>query len=143
MNSAQEIKAVKLLKQHKLRKTSMRVDVLSTLLEDSEVALSNQEIESRIPDSDRVTLYRTLKTFEKTGLIHQAMDGSGSNKYALCHDDCSSHEHLDNHAHFHCVSCEKTMCLDEIETPSVAVPAGYQVQESYLVIKGTCASCKL
>jgi Fur family ferric uptake transcriptional regulator len=142
MNSTNEVRALKLLEQHKLRKTTMRVGVLNALLEDSDIALSNQEIESRIPDSDRVTLYRTLKTFEKSGLIHQAMDGSGSNKYALCHEECSSHEHLDNHAHFHCVLCERTICLDEIETPHVNVPQGYTIQESYLVIKGTCESCQ-
>lgn len=131
-----------LLKRHKLRITPMRVEVLQALLQETDTALSNQEIESKIPDSDRVTLYRTLKTFEKSGLIHQALDGSGSTKYALCHENCSSHEHLDNHAHFHCTSCERTTCLDEIETPQVSLPKGYTSQESYLIIKGICELCE-
>jgi Fur family ferric uptake transcriptional regulator len=116
--------------------------VLEAFYKNSSSALSNQEIENEIQVSDRVTLYRTLKTFEKSGLIHQAIDGSGTTKYALCHNDCSNHEHLDNHAHFHCVSCEKTTCLEEIETPSVNLPKGFTSQESYLVIKGICETCE-
>ncbi len=141
MGEAVHQEAKELLKQNGLRVTNMRIDVMNVFLQHSDTALSNQEIESKIPKSDRVTLYRTLKTFEKSGVIHQAIDGSGSNKYALCHSNCSSHEHLDNHAHFHCTSCEKTICLDEIETPQVALPVGFNAEERYLVIKGTCETC--
>lgn len=133
--------ALKVLENHALRKTPMRVDVLSLLLQQEEVALSNQEIESHLQDSDRVTLYRTLKTFEKKGIIHQAIDGSGIVKYAICHSDCSEHEHVHDHAHFHCTQCGKTLCLEKIQAPEVHVPEGYVADVSYMVIQGQCNTC--
>lgn len=141
MESKATTKAVQLLENHSLRKTAMRIDVLSVFLKQEEIALSNQELENILEDSDRVTLYRTLKTFEKKGIIHQAIDGSGINKYAMCHADCSEHEHVDDHAHFHCTKCGKTLCLDEIDTPKVTVPSGYKTEASYMVIQGQCAQC--
>lgn len=142
MSSVDNQREKDILKRQNLRVTPMRIGVLQALLEQSDTALSNQEIESKISVTDRVTLYRTLKTFEKSGLIHQAIDGSGSTKYAICHDNCTSHEHVDNHAHFHCVNCQRTICLDEIETPQVDLPKGYTSKESYLVIKGICELCE-
>ena len=141
MNAIQEEKAIKVLDNHSLRKTPMRIEILSIFMNQTEVALSNQEIETELSESDRVTLYRTLKTFEKKGIIHQAIDGSGVNKYAMCHSDCSEHKHVDNHAHFHCTDCGKTLCLDEIDTPKVEVPAGYITEASYMVIQGQCSQC--
>ncbi len=131
-----------ILKKHKLRVTPMRMEVLNVFLSNSSNALSNQQFESEIEVTDRVTLYRTLKTFQKNGIIHEVLDGSGASKYALCHHDCSSHEHLDNHAHFHCITCEKTICLEEIETPEITLPKGFSSSESYLVFKGVCETCK-
>jgi Fur family ferric uptake transcriptional regulator len=141
MNKELETRATQVLYNHALRKTAMRMDVLQVFLDKEEIALSNQELEAELEDSDRVTLYRTLKTFEKKGIIHQAIDGSGTNKYAMCHADCSEHEHVDNHAHFHCTQCEKTLCLEQIDVPQVEVPSGYTVQTSYMVIQGQCNQC--
>jgi len=141
MQKARASRVVEILDRNGIRKTSIRQDVLSVFLENEDIALSNHELEGKLQESDRVTLYRTLKTFEKKGIIHQAIDGSGVNKYAMCHADCSEHEHLDNHAHFHCENCGKTLCLEEIHTPKVNVPAGYKVDASYMVIQGTCKDC--
>ena len=141
MNDVSTQKAIKVLENHDLRKTNMRVDVLGVFLTRADTALSNQELESELVDSDRVTLYRTLKTFEKKGIIHEAVDGSGVTKYAMCHSDCSEHQHVDDHAHFHCTKCGKTLCLDEIDTPKVDLPAGYQTEVSYMIIQGKCSKC--
>lgn len=138
-----EDRATQVLDNHALRKTAMRMDVLQVFLDKEEIALSNQELEAELEDSDRVTLYRTLKTFEKKGIIHQAIDGSGINKYAMCHADCTEHEHVDDHAHFHCTQCGKTLCLEEIDVPQVDVPPGYLVQTSYMVIQGQCNQCNV
>jgi Fur family ferric uptake transcriptional regulator len=133
---------LKLLQKHQLRVTAMRIDVMKIFLENKETALSNQELELELIDSDRVTLYRTLKTFEKKGIIHQAVDGSGTTKYAICHDDCSEHEHLDDHAHFHCTSCGKTLCLEKIESPEIELPKGFTSDVRYLIVQGKCDKCK-
>lgn len=130
-----------LLDKHKLKKTPLRKRVLSLFLNKNGKAISNQELEGLLKDADRITLYRTLKSFEKKGIIHEAIDGTNSAKFALCHEECTEHNHVDNHAHFHCSACGETSCLEKIEVPSYAVPEKYQVKDVILVVNGLCADC--
>lgn len=132
---------LRLLEKHNLRRTNMRKQVLQLFLQAKSKALSNSDLEKALNKPDRITLYRTLKTFEKRGLIHQAVDGSGTTKYALCSDTCTEHEHHDEHAHFHCNKCGDTICLDEKVKPQVKVPAGFEVTQTYLVLEGKCENC--
>ena len=133
--------AENILKEHQLRITDFRVKVLDLFI-DSVEALSSNSIEKLLDRVDRITLYRTLKSFEDKGIIHVAVDGTDKVKYAMCHSGCSSHAHLDNHAHFRCNDCGKTTCLDEIPSPSVNIPEGYRVDSTYLIIEGVCQLCK-
>ncbi|MFZ1496265.1 MAG: transcriptional repressor [Saprospiraceae bacterium] len=129
-----------LLHQHQLRKTPVRKEVLDVFLSRSE-AVSQQYIEQHFDAIDRVTLYRTLKTFEQKGIIHRAIDGSETIKYALCSDGCHEHAHFDEHAHFHCDDCGKTICLEQIQAPKVLVPNHMRVNSAHLIIKGLCEQC--
>lgn len=129
-----------LLETHGLRKTSVRTQVLEIFAAAKE-ALSHSDIESNFDQVDRITLYRTLKTFEDKGLIHKAIDGSDKPKYALCQSGCDEHEHHDHHAHFHCDDCGKTYCLEEIEAPAVKTPGGFKVATTHLVVTGQCEAC--
>ncbi|MEY3321815.1 MAG: hypothetical protein RLZZ417_1398, partial [Bacteroidota bacterium] len=58
-----------LLKKHDLRLTQVRKEVLSVFLI-KEQALSQSDIENDLGKTDRITLYRTLRSFEDNGLIH-------------------------------------------------------------------------
>ncbi len=129
------------LKESELRTTAIRKDVLQLFLEQKGTALSSKEIENALENPDRITLYRTLKVFEQNGVIHQAMDGSGTLKYALCVDDCSVHDHHDEHAHFHCLECGKTICLEGHIDSKVKVPKGFSIRHMHLVIEGQCSDC--
>ena len=104
-------------------------------------ALSHGDIESEIDENiDRVTVYRTLKTFSDRGLIHKVLDDGGGLKYALCTEACSATQHSHEHVHFKCIQCSQTYCLD-IEIPHVKLPKGYQPKEVNLLIQGTCQNC--
>lgn len=129
-----------ILKQHGLRKTAMRIRVLE-LFQGEDAALSHPLIEQTLGDVDRVTLYRTLRTFEQKGIIHRAIDGTETMKYALCGHQCSEDAHADQHAHFHCNGCGQTFCVDHLEVPSIQVPVGFQVETAHLVVKGRCSAC--
>src|SRR5690606_12566039 len=72
-----------------VRPTAMRLLVLDYLLNQT-AAVSLNDLETNFERSDRVTLYRTLKTFEENGLVHKVEDGTASLKYALCPDTCST-----------------------------------------------------
>ena len=129
-----------LLKKYKLRCTSCRADILSMFFE-KKVALSHSDIEENISDqSDRVTIYRTLKTFLDKGILHKVLDDTGTIKYALC-KDCTKEEHNHEHMHFKCIICHRTFCFDEIEIPKVDLPKGYKMIESNLLVQGICKEC--
>ena len=129
------------LKRHNLRKTNIRAQVLEVFLNEGNKAIAHPEMERLLPHADRITLYRTLKTFEEKGIIHQVVDGSNAAKYALCNDTCTEHEHHDEHAHFHCQDCGKTICLDSKVESVVQVPQGFSVKQTHLVVEGTCSDC--
>lgn len=137
-----ETAITQLLEKHHLRKTDIRRRVLRAFMEAGSQALTNNDLETLLEDADRITLYRTLKTFEQKGLIHQAVDKSHSTKYALCTEECSEHDHHDEHAHFHCQDCGKTVCIEGKVQSKVEIPAGFKVKQTHLVLEGTCSDCR-
>lgn len=131
-----------MLAKHGLRKTAFRKEVLTVFLAHQGTAITNEHIEEKLGEYDRITLYRTLKSFEDKGLIHQAMDNSGQSKYALCSHNCDAEAHHDMHAHFHCEQCGKTLCLEDMPRPiNQLVPDGYQVKDVQITFNGKCSLC--
>lgn len=131
----------KILQDFDLRKTNSRTAILSLFLK-KPFALSYSDLEEQIAnDYDRVTVYRTLKTFVDRGVVHKVLDDGGSLKYALCTDLCSSSVHHHEHVHFKCSVCGETSCLDQVNIPQVELPLGYQVREINLLIQGKCQKC--
>ena len=129
-----------LLDQKKVRITAMRQMVLEYFIEnDKSVSLS--DLESVFPRADRITLYRTLKTFEEKGIVHKIENATSEVKFALCKLDCSPAQHIDLHPHFHCLKCDETTCLESISIPSLSLPEGYQARDFNMMIKGFCRVC--
>lgn len=125
-----------------LRPTHCRLDVLSTF-QGFDYALSQGDIEQKLSDKyDRVTIYRTLKTFLTQGLLHKVLDDNGGVKYALCKELCHQGDHQHDHVHFKCNQCGQTTCLETVHIPSIVLPAGFSKQESNLLIQGVCNSCQ-
>ena len=63
-----------ILKEHNLKSTESRLTILAIFKKNMH-ALSYNDIESLLTVKlDRVTVYRTLKSFEENGLIHQIYD---------------------------------------------------------------------
>jgi len=134
MSSTSEI-----LKDNQLRVTSCRRDVLQTFLQ-RKIALSHADLEEALKENfDRVTIYRTLKTFLENDLIHKVLDDSGATKYALCLHEIQSHDH--EHVHFKCEKCGQTICIEEISLPQIPLPNGYIEKEKNLLVHGICKNC--
>ena len=138
------------LSSHHIRSTEIRVAVIEYFL-DKDQAISKHDLESHLPLLDRITLYRTLKTFEDKGLIHKVVNSSNLVKYALCadscvdhqHDDsCNHHTHNDQHIHFECIKCSKTICLDEVPLPQITLPPEFIVNKVQLSVEGICQDCQ-
>lgn len=130
----------RLLKNFKMRSTPSRQEILDLFLQ-RDYALSHGDIDKSISNSlDRVTVYRTLKTFLDKGLIHKVLDDEGSLKYALCNDACTTKGHHHDHVHFKCTKCGQTSCLN-VEIPGVRLPKGFKTEEMNLLIQGVCDRC--
>ncbi len=130
-----------ILKDNNLRVTGCRRDVLATFL-NRKVALSHSDLEEALKESfDRVTIYRTLKTFLDSDLIHKVLDDSGSTKYALCNHDKNEPHHEHEHVHFKCEVCGKTNCIEEVSLPKITLPKGYVSKEMSLLVFGICKKC--
>ena len=127
------------LQDHKIKPTTMRLLVFRELVE-SGASLSLSDLEDRFEKADRVTLYRTLKTFEENKLIHSIDDGTGAMKYAVCEEGCECDPH-DQHVHFHCVKCGETYCLKNTLIPEIQIPSGFSAHSVNMVFKGVCANC--
>lgn len=118
--------------------TSMRILVYE-LLQQQQVALSLSEIENHFYKADRVTIYRTLKTFEAKGIVHSIQENN-TTKYILCHEQCSEQKHNDWHLHFYCKLCKQTTCKEDFVISSVQTH-DYRIDEIKLFGKGICEKC--
>ena len=129
-----------ILRRKNLSVTDSRRKILSLFL-DTHDALAHGDIEKKAGEKfDRVTVYRTLQTFVEKGIIHSIPTSDNSVRYALCRD-CNEGHHHDDHVHFVCSNCQKTICLDDVVSPGIQLPEGYQPHNIQVVINGICKDC--
>ena len=132
------------LKSKNIRVTGFRIQVLE-LFENRKHALEINDVEEGLGVHDRITLYRTIKTFIDKGVLHEIVLPGESKKLALCDSSCGAPEdnhghHNHEHIHFQCVKCGQVECMDEVSYPSIKLP-GYTVQEVNVSAKGFCRTC--
>jgi Fur family ferric uptake transcriptional regulator len=129
-----------ILHRRQLSSTESRRKILTFFLNSND-ALTHGDIEKEVGHKyDRVTIYRTLQTFEEKGIIHSIPTADNSIKYALC-KECEEGHHHDDHVHFICSNCEKTICLDDVVSPKIDLPNGYAADNVQVIIKGICSDC--
>jgi Fur family transcriptional regulator, ferric uptake regulator len=133
---------LEILKKNQLSVTDSRKKILELFLK-SNGALAHADIEKITGEHfDRVTVYRTLQTFVEKGIIHLIPTTDNAILYALCKQNCQAGHHHDNHVHFICESCTKTICLDEVTVPTVLLPKGFTPTQAAMVVNGICVDCK-
>ena len=131
-----------ILKSNRLSITVGREKILRLFLENNG-ALAHGDIEKKMGAGfDRVTIYRTLQVFADKGIIHTIPSADNAVRYALCKDNCEQGHHHDHHIHFMCKRCSKTYCLDDVVTPEIKLPRGYEVAQIEVVATGVCKSCR-
>ena len=130
----------KILKSNNVKPTAMRILILRVLLS-NKIALSLTDLEKSFEKSERTTIFRTIKTFIKNGIVHQIDDGTSIPKYALCEENCQCDINTDLHLHFHCSICNETRCISEQKLPNINLPQGFIALGANLVVKGVCDKC--
>lgn len=126
------------------RNTGARRNVLACLIA-SDRALSHADIEVQLADTglDRVTLYRVLDWLVEHSLAHRVGTAGGATgieramRFAFTRP-----EKPHSHAHFQCTQCGRTICLDDVAAPALAVPAGVELQGIELAAFGRCSHCR-
>lgn len=121
-----------------IRPTTMRI-LIYEYMETVTAALSLAEIEKYFHKADKVTIYRTLQTFQEKGLVHKILDENVA-KYKLCDESCGKDDHNDRHLHFYCKMCKETTCRDEIIL-SKTLEDNIQIDEIQILAKGICEKC--
>lgn len=133
--------SLEILKKANLKVTPIRKKVLHIFTAHT-YALDSREIESHFQELDRITLYRTLKSFEEKGVIHKITDLSGISKYAMCESVCvENHHHQHTHIHFQCEICNNIFCVEDVEIPIITLPKKYITTGQNITITGKCESC--
>jgi Fur family transcriptional regulator, ferric uptake regulator len=135
-------KSTQLFKENGLKRTAAREAILK-VLGNAGRPLSHQEIAKAGKGElhfDRVTVYRTLETLLRIGLLHRIQGIDGNWRFCM-HSSESSGECAGNHIHFLCSKCDQMSCLPEQPLPWVTAPAGAIIQSKQLVVHGLCAAC--
>ena len=131
-----------LLRANKLKVTQSRLRVLE-ILSGKNSAVSQPELEKLLgKETDRVTLYRILSSFEEKGILHKVFDLNGTATYATCSSHCTEHHHHDQHVHFICSACNSVICLEEISLPKINIPQNFALQSIAVNAIGLCENCQ-
>lgn len=129
-----------LLEQAGLRVTAVRLLIWRELRHGFDDTFSLADLQNALPTVDRSTLFRTLVSLTEAHLLHEIDDGSGTQKYCVCHHDDT--RHCMGHVHLTCTHCHHTYCLPNVTIPSVPLPMDFTPQETEYVVKGICRRCK-
>ncbi len=131
--------ARRMLKTAKLYCTESRLTVLEVLAKTGK-PLSQDQIARRSGGKhfDKVTIYRTLESLLRVGLVHKAFMDKRAWHFELAHN-CTEHQ---CHPHFTCSSCGDTHCLTEISLPMAKSPLqGFVIRRQQVRLEGLCPKC--
>lgn len=129
-----------LLKSKNLRVTPFRLEVLK-VFQTTETAIDLSMIEGSLGDFDRITLYRTIKAFIDSGVLHEILISGEVKKFALCSDTCQTEGHQHEHIHFLCNVCSETFCLNLKKMPEIS-HYSFQISSIEVQAKGVCEGCQ-
>ncbi len=128
-----------MLKTAELYRTKVRIAILKVLMKADE-PLSQNQIARRLGKKhfDKVTIYRTLESLLKVGLVHKAFIEKRAWHFELA-DNCTESQ---CHPHFTCTNCGSTHCLTEISLPMAKSPRkGFIIHRQQVRLEGLCPAC--
>ena len=131
-----DTQARQMLKTAELYCTKSRVAILKVLLKAGK-PLSQEQLSGK-EHFDKVTIYRTLESLLKVGLVHKALLDKRAQHYELA-NNCTEHQ---CHPHFTCTNCGETHCLTEISLPMAKSPyEGFIIRRQQVRLEGLCPKC--
>lgn len=133
--------SIDILKEKRLRATPFRKKVLNIFLKNNN-AIAVSDIEESLGEHDRITLYRTIKSFTEKGIIHEIVMPGDVRKLALCNPVCKGGEglHDHNHIHFQCKKCDEVFCVEVNQFPDLYLK-DFQIDNIEIQATGICKKC--
>jgi Fur family ferric uptake transcriptional regulator len=130
----------KILKAKGIKVTPHRINLVRILLS-SDCALQPKEIENKWKGTvDRVTLYRNLKKLTEKNVIHKIEVNELVSTYHINNDSVGNNVESE-HLHFHCVLCDRVVCMPQCTVRSYELPNGFTQKRQKLIIEGICKWC--
>ena len=129
-----------LLKPYGLKLTLPRLKLLEIFLSNNKAVTYGELLRLTEETFDRITIYRTLKSFEDLGIIHRILGINSSPNYALSAIS-SIKEIYHQHLHFSCIKCGGVYCLNDQLVPAVTLPEIYKVLSLNMIVIGICEKC--
>jgi len=131
-------KVTERLRESPLRYTRKRERILGALLAiDSPVSAADLRDQSGLPESDLVTVYRTLEAFESIGIVQRIPLDAGGHLFELTAPD-------DHYHHFLCTKCHKAESIDICigkELEEEASRRGFSNISHVMEVYGVCPNC--
>ncbi|MDR1943448.1 MAG: transcriptional repressor [Synergistaceae bacterium] len=127
-----------MLRSTGLKVTPVRLCILELLAKTGR-PMAHSEVQTAMPELDRVTIYRTLASFVDAGIAHQVQGLDGM--WRFCAHNAGLGGCPGNHPHFLCTSCGRMICLLDQQMPRVDVPDGHWVNGKQFVAYGICSEC--
>ena len=128
-----------LLRSAGLRRTGPRMAILNVLLH-THKPLSQDEIAAKLAPAipNKVTIYRTLESFCKAGLVHKAFMQKRAWHFELA-DKCTENQ---CHPHFTCKKCGVISCLVGLSVSIVkGLKKGFVIHRQRVQLEGLCPRC--
>ncbi|WP_075590385.1 Fur family transcriptional regulator [Labilibacter marinus] len=129
----------KIFKHKKIKITANRLDI-ANILSNSKHPLNTKEIESKLNEPDRVTLYRNLKLLVELEVLHKIEVNGSTVSYAFNHSITDVNKNKE-HLHFHCNICNKVICMPQHKINSYNLPEGFIQEKCKLIVDGICNIC--
>jgi len=129
----------KLLSSAKMKRTIPRSTILEVLLSAKRLQTVD-EIMAAIGkgSANKVTVYRTLESLCRAGLVHRAFVHKRAEHFELA-DRCTDAQ---CHPHFTCRKCGATRCLVGVSVPLVkGLGRGFILQRQQVRLEGICPAC--
>lgn len=135
------LELTQILKDHKLKVTPQRLCIFKILSQTKEHPTAEtiyNSIQEEHPTMSLATVYKTLDTLVKHGLIQQLNVGEGSFRYDA---------YIHPHSHIQCVKCGIVIDMPDTQTVTtlreeVQSLSHFQLSHEQLYFYGTCPTCK-
>ena len=96
------------------------------------------EARDRLPGLNITTIYRTLETLHRAGMVDLFYSGSGPTRFALRDPDAA-------HGHLVCSECEQVLDIDDNLIARLAGEVehrtGFSIDPHHLTLLGVCDDC--